>query len=124
MVKKYSKDHEWVLIESDIATIGITDFAQKQLGDIVFVEMPNIGANVESGAEVGVVESVKAASEVYTPVSGTVAGINEELENRPELVNASPEADGWMFKIELSKIDELNVLMDQKDYNNWLDELT
>ena len=123
MGKKFSKDHEWVSVESDFATIGITDYAQKQLGDIVFVEMPNVGINVESGAEVGVVESVKAASEIFTPVSGTITSVNEKLENKPELVNVSPEIDGWMFKVKLSNIDELNSLMDQKDYNNWLDEL-
>ena len=123
MEKKFSKDHEWVSVESNFATIGITDYAQKQLGDIVFVEMPNVGINVESGAEVGVVESVKAASEIFTPVSGTITSVNEKLENKPELVNISPEIDGWMFKVKLSNIDELNNLMNQKDYNNWLDEL-
>ena len=123
MEKRFSKDHEWVSVESDFATIGITDYAQKQLGDIVFVEMPNVGINVESGAEVGVVESVKAASEIFTPVSGTITSVNEKLENKPELVNISPEIDGWMFKVKLSNIDELNNLMNQKDYNNWLDEL-
>lgn len=98
----YSKTHEWVRIEDDIATIGITDFAQEQLGDITYVELPRVGDTLEPGQEMGSVESVKAASELYSPVAGEVAEVNADLENAPEKVNADPFGEGWMLKVRLS----------------------
>ncbi|WP_147821919.1 glycine cleavage system protein GcvH [Salidesulfovibrio onnuriiensis] len=99
---KYSKSHEWVRIEGDIATVGITDFAQGQLGDLTFVELPEVGDTFEQGAEFGSVESVKAASEVYCPVGGEVVEINEALEDAPEKVNESPFEEGWLIKLKIS----------------------
>ena len=98
---KYSKSHEWVRIEGDIATVGITDFAQGQLGDLTFVELPEVGDTFEAGAEMGSVESVKAASEIYAPVSGEVIEINEALEDAPEKVNEEPYGDGWLLKFKI-----------------------
>lgn len=114
---KFSKSHEWVLIDGDTATIGITDFAQQQLGDVVFIDLPAEGASLEKGAECAVVESVKAASEVYCPVSGTVTDVNSLLEDTPETVNTAPEGDGWFFKMTLSDTSELDALMDQAAYD-------
>lgn len=99
---KYAKSHEWVRIEGEIATVGITDFAQEQLGDLTFVELPEVGDTFEQGAEFGSVESVKAASEVYCPVGGEVIEINDELEDAPEKVNESPFEEGWLIKIKIS----------------------
>lgn len=113
---KYSEEHEWVLIEGETATIGITKFAREQLGEIVFVELPEIGSEIELGDEAGVVESVKAASEVYAPVSGEVTEINDSLESTPELVNDDPEGEAWFFKMSLSDPSELDGLMDEKAY--------
>lgn len=98
----YAKSHEWVRIEGETATIGITHFAQEQLGDLTYVELPEVGESFEVGDEIGSVESVKAASEIYAPVAGTVASVNEELEDAPEKVNEDPYASGWMFTITLS----------------------
>ena len=114
---KYSKDHEWLTIDGEIATIGITSFAQQQLGDVVFVELPVVGKTVAKGDEVAVVESVKAAAEVYTPVSGEVFEVNASLDSAPETVNSDPQGGAWFFKIRLSDTAELNSLMDSAAYD-------
>jgi glycine cleavage system H protein len=116
---KYTEEHEWVLVEDDVATIGITDFAQDALGDIVFVELPEIGATVEAGKPFGVVESVKAVSDVYSPVTGEVVVINDELPDAPETVNTSPYEDAWMIKVKLADVSELDDLMDADDYKEF-----
>ena len=117
MTVKYSKDHEWVIVEGGIATIGITNHAQEQLGDVVFVELPAIGKKVEKDAEAAVVESVKAASEVYAPVSGEVVEVNKELEGDPGLVNREAEGSAWFMKVKLSNASELDGLMDKAAYD-------
>jgi glycine cleavage system H protein len=113
---RYSKDHEWIRVDGNVATIGITDFAQDQLGDIVYVELPEIGRKLEKGEEAGVVESVKAASEVYTPVSGEVTAANAALTGDPALVNKSATGDGWFFKMKLANPAELDELLDEAAY--------
>lgn len=113
---KYTEEHEWVLIEDDIATIGITDFAQDQLGDVVFVELPAVGDELEAGKTFGVVESVKAVSDIYAPLSGEVVEINEDLPDEPEIINNSPYEDGWMVKIRLTHPEEADNLLDAADY--------
>jgi len=113
---KYTAEHEWVLVEGNLAVIGITDFAQDSLGDVVFVELPEVGTEVTIGKAFGVVESVKAVSDVYAPVSGTVEEINEELPDAPEIMNTSPYGDGWMIKIRMSDPGELDGLMDAAAY--------
>jgi len=113
---KYTAEHEWVLVEGNLAVIGITDFAQDSLGDVVFVELPEVGTEVTTGKAFGVVESVKAVSDVYAPVSGTVEEINEELPDAPEIMNTSPYGDGWMIKIRMSDPGELDGLMDAAAY--------
>jgi glycine cleavage system H protein len=120
---RYTEEHEWVLVEDEFVTIGISEFAQEQLGDIVFVELPEVGDNVEMGKSLGVVESVKAVSDVYSPVSGEVVEINEELPDDPELLNTSPYEDGWMVKIKLSDPDELDDLMDAQSYEEFLGQV-
>ena len=122
-MRYYSKDHEWVAVEGDTATVGITDYAQGQLGDVVFVELPSAGTAVAARKEAAVVESVKAASEVYAPVSGTVTEANSALEATPDLVNSSPEADGWFFKLTLSDPGELSGLLDEAAYKAFVDTL-
>ena len=117
---RYSREHEWVRLEGDIATVGISDYAQEQLGDVVFVELPEIGAQVEQGDEAAVVESVKAASEVYAPVSGEVLEVNEALEGSPETVNESPTIDGWFVRIRVSDPSEIDDLMDQASYDAYV----
>jgi len=112
----YTTQHEWVLHESGIAAVGITDYAQNQLGDVVFVELPEVGTTFSKGDSFGVVESVKAASDVYTPVSGEVIEINSELEEHPEYINQSPYGDGWMIKMKISSSDELQDLMISDTY--------
>ena len=112
----FTKDHEWISVEGDAATVGITDYAQAQLGDIVFVEVPPAGTQVDKGKEAAVVESVKAASDVYAPVSGAVTEGNAALEADPALVNTSPEGEGWFFKLTLSDPAELDGLMDEDAY--------
>lgn len=116
MTTKYSEDHEWITVDGDIGTVGITDFAQQQLGDVVFVELPEVGATLDAGDEAGVVESVKAASEIYSPVSGQVTETNGDLEDAPDTVNSDAESDGWFFKIKLSDAAELDGLMDAAAY--------
>jgi len=113
---RYTNDHEWVRIEGDIAVIGISDFAQEQLGDVVFVELPETGKQLKQGAEAAVIESVKAASEVYAPISGEVVEINEPLTDNPALVNEAPTGDGWFLKIRISDQAELDGLMDEDSY--------
>lgn len=119
---KYSEEHEWILVEGDVATVGITDFAQQALGDVVFVDLPEVGDEIEKGGEAGVVESVKAASEVYAPVTGEIVEINEELEGSPSLVNEDAEEKGWFFKIKLSNPSELDDLMDENAYKAFAEE--
>lgn len=118
---RFSEEHEWVLVDGDIATIGISDFAQQQLGDVVFVELPDVGRAVERGAEVAVVESVKAASEIYVPLSGEIVEINDALADGPSMVNESPETDGWFFKMRLNDPAEVNELMDAAAYKAFTD---
>ena len=117
MTTKYSEDHEWISVDDDIGTVGITNHAQSQLGDIVFVELPEVGSTLEAGSEAGVVESVKAASDLFTPVSGKIVKVNEALDAEPSLANSDPTGNGWFFKIKLSDADELNSLMDEASYN-------
>ena len=121
MTTKYSEDHEWISIEGDIGTVGVTDFAQAQLGDVVFVELPAVGAHLSIGDDAGVVESVKAASEIYSPVSGEIIEVNEVLEDAPDTVNSAPTGDGWFFKIKLSDASELDALMDEAAYKAFAD---
>ncbi|CAD2078935.1 glycine cleavage system H protein [Jeotgalicoccus coquinae] len=113
---KYSEDHEWIKVEGNTAIIGITDFAQSELGDIVFVELPEEGDDISTGDSFGSVESVKTVSELYAPVSGSVVAVNEELEDSPELVNESPYEGAWMLKVELSDESELDNLLDAAGY--------
>jgi glycine cleavage system H protein len=120
MTVKYSKDHEWVKIDGDTVTIGITSHAQEQLGDVVFVELPAIGKKVTKDSEAAVVESVKAASEVYVPVTGEVVEVNKELEGDPAMVNRSPEKDAWFMKVKLANPAELDDLMDKAAYDKFV----
>ena len=120
---KFTKDHEWVSLDGDTAKVGITAYAQEQLGDVVFVEMPEAGKTVSQGDEAGVVESVKAASEVYAPVSGEVVEANPELEDNPALVNQDPLVGGWFFRLRLSNAGELDGLMDEAAYKAYIEEL-
>ncbi len=123
MARYFTEEHEWIDVEGDSATVGITDYAQEQLGDIVFVEVPDTGAMLEKGDEAAVVESVKAASDVYAPVSGEVTEGNEALEAEPALINTSPEEEGWFFRITMSDTDELEGLMDAQAYKAFVDGL-
>ena len=123
MSVKFSKDHEWVSVAGNIATIGITNHAQEQLGDVVFVELPAIGKKVSKGGDAAVVESVKAASEVYAPVTGEVVDVNKELESDPALVNRGAEGDGWFMKVKLSNPAELSELMDKAAYDKFVASL-
>ena len=120
---RFTKDHEWVLVEGDTATVGISEYAKEQLGDVVFVELPTVGADVEAGGDAAVVESVKAASEVYSPVSGRIVAVNDDLEGSPSLVNESAEDEGWFWQMELSDPHELDELMTAKDYKAFLEGL-
>ena len=117
---KYSEDHEWISIEGDVGTVGITDFAQEQLGDIVFVELPEAGTALGKGDQAGVVESVKAASEIYAPVAGEIVEANDILADTPETVNAAAESGGWFFKIKLADMTELDGLMDEAGYKAFI----
>ena len=114
--KKYSKDHEWLELNDDIATIGITNYAQESLGDIVFIELPEIGRLVKSGDQIGVVESVKAASDLFSPVSGEIIEVNNELQNSPQLLNTDSENTGWYMKIKIDNKEELTNLMNYNQY--------
>jgi glycine cleavage system H protein len=119
---RFTKDHEWVRREGDVAVIGITDYAQSQLGDVVYVELPEIGRAVERGKEAAVVESAKAASEIYAPVSGEVVEVNGELLGNPAQVNADAMGEGWFLKIRLADPTELDTLMDEASYQEFVAE--
>lgn len=121
MSRYYTQEHEWIAVEGDTATVGITDFAQGQLGDVVFVEVPEAGRQVSKGSEAAVVESVKAASDVYAPISGEVTEGNQALVDDPALVNSDPEGEGWFFKLRLSDEGELQGLMDAEAYKSFCD---
>ncbi|WP_404480932.1 glycine cleavage system protein GcvH [Novosphingobium sp. BL-52-GroH] len=123
MTRYFSEDHEWIEVEGDLGTVGITDYAQGQLGDITFVDLPAEGAGVGKGDSVAVVDSVKAASDVYTPVSGTIAEVNAALADAPELVNTEAETGGWLFRVTLSDAAELGALMDEAAYKTYVDSL-
>lgn len=123
MARYFTDEHEWIDLEGDLATVGITDYAQGQLGDIVFVELPDVGAMVEKGGEAAVVESVKAASDVYAPITGEVMEANAALEEDPALVNTSPEEEGWFFRMTVTDKSELEGLMDAAAYKAFCDEL-
>lgn len=116
----YTQDHEWIDVDGDTGTVGITDYAQGQLGDITFVELPEAGATLKKGDAPCVVDSVKAASDVYAPVSGTVTEANSALEGEPELVNTDPESGGWLFRLTLSDKGELDGLMDRAAYDEFV----
>lgn len=124
MSVRFTKDHEWIKVDGNVGTVGITQYAQAQLGDIVFVEVPAAGKALKAGGEAAVVESVKAASEVYTPVSGTVKEGNAALPDAPQTVNEDPQGAGWFFKIELSNPGELDGLMDRAAYEKYVAELS
>ena len=123
MTLKFTEDHEWINVEGDTATVGITDHAQDQLGDIVFIELPETGTALDMADEAGAVESVKAASEIYAPVSGEVTEVNAALEDNPGVVNSDPMGDGWFFKLKLGTPDELDTLMDEDQYKTYLEGL-
>lgn len=116
-MRYFTKEHEWIEVDGDTGTVGITDYAQGQLGDITFVELPGVGQAVAKGASVSVVDSVKAASDIYTPVSGTVTEVNGVLEGEPELVNSDAESGGWLYRVKLSDAAELGDLMDRAAYD-------
>jgi glycine cleavage system H protein len=122
-MRYFTKDHEWIDVDGGTATVGITSYAQEQLGDIVFVDVPSSGAKVTKGGDAAVVESVKAASDVYAPVSGTVTEGNAALEGEPALVNTAPEGDGWFFKLTLDDAGELDGLMDRTAYDAFVASL-
>ena len=117
---KYTEEHEWIRVEGDVGTIGITQYAQEQLGDVVFVELPEIGKTFAKGGDAAVVESVKAASEVYAPLAGEVVGINSELEAAPGTINEDPTGKGWFFKMKLADAAEFESLMSESDYQDFL----
>lgn len=123
MTRYFTDEHEWIDIDGDIGTVGITDYAQSQLGDITFVELPNAGDILKKGDTPCVVESVKAASDVYTPVSGEVTEANVTLDDQPDLVNSAADSDGWLFKLKLSDASELEGLMDEAGYKSFCESL-
>lgn len=121
--KKFTKDHEWIAVDGNEGTVGITDYAQNALGDLVYIELPKTGAKFSKGDEAAVVESVKAASEVYAPAGGEVTAVNDKLPGDPGLVNSSPEKDAWLFKIKLADKSELDDLMDEAAYKKYIESL-
>lgn len=123
MTLYFTKEHEWINVEGDTATVGISDHAQEQLGDIVFAEVPQTGRRIAKGEEAAVVESVKAASDVYSPVSGEVLDGNSKVADDPSIVNSDPEGDGWFFKLKLDNPSELDGLMDEASYREWVKTL-
>ena len=123
MTLKYTKDHEWVRVEGATVVVGISDYAQTQLGDVVYVEVPEVGRKLEQGKEAAVVESVKAASEVYAPISGEVTAVNTDLAGEPGRVNADPLGEGWFFKMTVAKPKELDALMDEAQYKAYVEGL-
>ncbi|WP_417693446.1 glycine cleavage system protein GcvH [Roseibium sp.] len=120
MTTYYTKDHEWIAVEGDIATVGVTDYAQSQLGDVVFVELPEAGKTLTQGDEAAVVESVKAASEVYAPIDGDVAEANDALADEPAKVNEDPEGAAWFIKLTITNKDQLSDLMDEAAYKSYV----
>ena len=118
----YSKDHEWIMIQNNVGTIGITEYAQHELGDVVYVDLPEVGDTFEAGEPFGSVESVKAVSEIFCPVGGEVIEVNSKLEESPELINASPHQQAWMIKIEIINEDELKELLSAEEYDEYLQE--
>ena len=123
MSRYFTTEHEWIEVDGEVATVGITEYAQGQLGDIVFVDVPDEGRALEKGDEAAVVESVKAASDVYTPASGTVIEGNAALADQPDLVNSDPEGEGWFFKLTLTDASELDELMSESDYESFVKKL-
>ncbi|TNE43951.1 MAG: glycine cleavage system protein GcvH [Sphingomonadales bacterium] len=123
MSRYFTEDHEWIEVDGDVATVGITNYAQEQLGDIVFVELPEEGKSFDKGGDAAVVESVKAASDVYSPVSGEVIEVNGALEGEPALVNSDAEEEGWFFKLRLSDASELETLMNESAYEKFVASL-
>ncbi|NQV84244.1 MAG: glycine cleavage system protein GcvH [Rhodospirillales bacterium] len=123
MAIKYTKEHEWVRLEGDVAVVGISEYAQTQLGEIVFIELPDTGTLLNKGDEACVIESVKAASEIYSPVSGDVTEINEDLDAEPSRVNEDPTGDGWLFKVSLNDPSDLDDMMEEEDYTGYVEEL-
>lgn len=117
---KFSETHEWVEMDHSIGIVGVSDYAQKELGDIVYVELPEVGKEINAGEEAVVLESTKAASDVYSPISGKILEVNNALLESPELINESPENDGWLFKIEMTKIDEMESLLDKEKYQTMI----
>ena len=120
---KFTKDHEWIRVEGDVAVIGITDYAQTQLGDVVYVELPEIGRRVDKGKEAAVVESVKAASEVFAPISGEVIAVNAALSSEPSRVNSDPLGEGWFLKLRIANAKELDDLMNEAAYDSFVEGL-
>ncbi len=119
---RYTKDHEWVGVDGEEATVGITDFAQGELGDIVFLDLPEVGTDVIQGTSFGTIEAVKAAADMYAPVSGEIIAVNGLLEDSPELINQSPFDDGWIIRIKMSDTEELTTLMDAKEYKEFVEK--
>jgi len=118
----YTKEHEWLQVHGDSGTVGITDYAQHELGDVVFVELPKVGAKIKSRQSFGTVESVKAVSEIYSPVSGEVTAVNEDLSGSPEKINSEPHTGGWLVKLKLADKNELSSLMKAQDYEKYVSE--
>ncbi len=119
---KYTKDHEWIFVDGELGTVGITDYAQDQLGDIVYVELPAVGQKIQQGKGMGSIESVKAVAEIYSPISGEVAEVNETLQDSPENINKDAYGDGWIAKLKISNPDELSSLMDYASYTKYVEE--
>lgn len=122
MERRYAKSHEWVLLEGDTGTVGISQYAVDQLGDVVYLELPDVGRSLNSGEPLGDIESVKAVSQVYAPIGGEIAEVNAELQTRPELVNESPLGEGWIVKIRLGGSSSLDQLMSQEEYDSFVAE--
>ena len=120
---RFTEAHEWVRVEGDVAVVGISNYAQEQLGDVVFVELPDVGADFSQAEQAAVIESVKAASEIYAPISGEVTEVNEALDGTPEPVNGDSTGEGWLFKMKASDVDELDGMMDEAAYKTYLDGL-
>ncbi len=123
-IVKYTKEHEWISVEEGVVVVGITEYAQEQLGDIVYVELPEVGAKVTQGAEAAVVESVKAASEIYAPVGGEVTEVNQNLADNPGTVNTDAMGEGWFFKMKIADTDDVDGLMDGVDYQEYVESLS
>ena len=119
---KYTKEHEWLKVEGDVATVGITDYAQGELGDIVFMELPQVGAKLERMKPFGVIEAVKAVSEIFAPISGEVTQVNSKLESEPTTINSDPYQEGWIIKIKISNPEELDKLLSAEDYKKLLEK--